>query len=254
MAIFVKVKTEYQKMMDMYTQGTGGGSGDDAEFTTWMDRDDTCVVTYLGGQNSLMYLSVVKMWDRMFSYVFADIKDALPDEADYYGDGDNGNENEDDDNDEMIVSQSKSASKIRANAKSTGVDKNMEQMLNIVRDMSMARKAANGHMSEILTLLKDGDDVVHSCSINDIEQTQRVIRNFQEDLAQQKEKKRKLDSNTDAGKSKIDKLKKSMKDTKKNIKIANEKLAQQMKQLKKAMGGDGSEDESSDSSDSNNSV
>jgi len=50
-------------------------------------------------------------------------------------------------------------------------------------------------------LLKDGDDVVHSCSINDIEQTQRVIRNFQEDLAQQKEKKRKLDSNTDAGKS-----------------------------------------------------
>ena len=47
----------------------------------------------------------------------------------------------------------------------------------------MARKAANGHMSEILTLLKDGDDVVHSGSINDIEQTQRVIRNFQEDLA-----------------------------------------------------------------------
>ena len=74
-AIFMKVKTEYQKMMDMYTQGTGGGSGDDAEFTTWMDRDDTCVVTYLGGQHSLMYLSVVKMWDRMFNYVFADIKD-----------------------------------------------------------------------------------------------------------------------------------------------------------------------------------
>jgi hypothetical protein len=41
-AIFMKVKTEYQKMMDMYTQGTGGGSGDDTEFTTWMDRDDTC--------------------------------------------------------------------------------------------------------------------------------------------------------------------------------------------------------------------
>jgi hypothetical protein len=260
-AIFIKVKTEYQKMMDKYTQGTGGGSGDDAQFTTWMERDDTCVVKYLEGQYSLLYLSVVKMWDRMFGHVFADVKDPLPDEAaigerydddDYIDYG-----NEDDDNDEMTSSRSRSASKRRANAKSPSVDKNMEKMLNIVGDMSKARKAASDHMSEILSLLKDGkdgDDAVHSGSINDIEQTQRVIRNFQDDLAKQKEKKRKLDSNTESGKSKIEKLKKSMKETKKNIKIANEKLAQQMKQLQKAMGGEGSAEESTDSSDSDNGV
>ena len=259
MAIFVKVKTEYQKMMDKYTQGTGGGSGDDAQFTTWMERDDTCVVTYLDSQYSLLYLSVVKMWDRMFGHVFADVKDPLPDESavgeHYDGDDYIGNGNEDDDNDEMTSSQSRSASKIRANAKSPSVDKNMEKMLNIVGDMSKARKAASDHMSEILSLLKDGkdgDDAVHSGSINDIEQTQRVVRNFQDDLAKQKEKKRKLDSNTESGKSKIEKLKKSMKDTKKNIKIANEKLAQQMKQLQKGMGGEGSAE--ADSSDSDNSV
>lgn len=67
---------------------------------------------------------------------------------------------------------------------------------------------------------------------------------------QQKEKKRKLDSNTDA--AKIDKLKKGMKDTKKNIRIANDMLAQQMKQLQKLMDGEGKEEESP--SDDDNSV
>ena len=63
-----------------------------------------------------------------------------------------------------------------------------------------------------------------------------------------------MDSDTDAGKSKFDKLKKDMKDTKKNIKIANDKLAQQMKQLKKFMSGEGSEEESNNSSNGNDSV
>jgi predicted nucleic acid-binding Zn-ribbon protein len=106
-------------------------------------------------------------------------------------------------------------------------------------------------MSEILSLLKDGDDKIHSLSMNDIEQTQRVIQNFQDVLARQKEKKRKLDSNTDA--AKIDKLKKGIKDTKKNIKIANDKLAQQMKQLEKSMNGEEKEEESSASSDGDDS-
>ena len=93
-----------------------------------------------------MYLSVVKMWDRMFNYLFADIKYPLPDGAavgkDYFGVSDNGNDKEDDEDDEQSrsTSQSRSASKIRA--KSPSVDKIMEQMLTVVREMSRACRTA----------------------------------------------------------------------------------------------------------------
>jgi hypothetical protein len=43
-----------------------------------MEQDDTSVVTYLFGQHSNLYFSLVKMWDRLYGYVFVNKKDQLP--------------------------------------------------------------------------------------------------------------------------------------------------------------------------------
>jgi hypothetical protein len=77
-AIFDKVAKEYHKMMEIYMKGTGGRPGAGENFHSWMECDDTCVVTYLYGQHSNIYLSLVKMWERSYGYVFVEKKEQLP--------------------------------------------------------------------------------------------------------------------------------------------------------------------------------
>jgi hypothetical protein len=55
-AIFKLVAKEYQAMMDKYMMGTGGGDGDEANFSNWWERDDTRTATYINGQNSNLCL------------------------------------------------------------------------------------------------------------------------------------------------------------------------------------------------------
>jgi hypothetical protein len=76
--VFQQAAKEYQAMMDLYMMGTGGGDGDDANFSNWWERDDTCTATYLHGQNSNLYLSLLYMWDKLYNFVFVAKKDPLP--------------------------------------------------------------------------------------------------------------------------------------------------------------------------------
>jgi hypothetical protein len=50
-------------MMDKYMMG---------------ERDDTRTATYINGQNSNLYLSLIYMWDKMYNFVFVEKKDPLP--------------------------------------------------------------------------------------------------------------------------------------------------------------------------------
>ena len=78
-AIYAKVDKEYKQAMDRYTQGTGGGPGADENFAAWEQRCETNVVTYTtGSQPSLIYLSVVHMWDKHYDFPFVTVKDTMP--------------------------------------------------------------------------------------------------------------------------------------------------------------------------------
>ncbi len=59
--VFQQAAREYQSMMDKYMMGTGGRDGDDANFLNWWERDDTRTATYINGQNSNLYLSLMYM-------------------------------------------------------------------------------------------------------------------------------------------------------------------------------------------------
>jgi hypothetical protein len=77
-AIFAKVDKEYKTAMDKYTMGTGGGSGANENFA-WQERDPTNVVTYSSGsQPCLIYLSVMHMWDKEYSFPYVSVQDSMP--------------------------------------------------------------------------------------------------------------------------------------------------------------------------------
>ena len=79
--------------------------------------------------------------------------------------------------------------------------------------------------------------------MNGIEQTQRVIKNFELDLEKQKGKKHKLE-NVGANNEKIQKLDSEIKSTKYMIKILRAELRRQMEEMGSALKGvDDSSDE-----------
>ena len=55
-AIFKLVRLEYNKAMEQYTMGTGGGPGAPENFNVWQERDPASVVGYIQ-QNAFIYLS-----------------------------------------------------------------------------------------------------------------------------------------------------------------------------------------------------
>jgi len=69
--------------MDKYMMGTGGGDGDDANFSNWWERDETRTATYINGQNN-----------KSYNFVFVEKRDPLPGHMGvgdiYNGDNDNG--------------------------------------------------------------------------------------------------------------------------------------------------------------------
>ena len=83
--------------------------------------------------------------------------------------------------------------------------------------------------------------------MNEIEQTQRVIKNFEVDLEKHKVKKKKLE-NVGANNDEIQKLDKEIKSIKNMIKIQRAELKGQMEEMGRAMKGldDSSDEENSD--------
>jgi hypothetical protein len=57
--VFQLAAKENQSMMDKYMMGTGGGDGDDANFSNWWEQGKTRTATYINGQNSNLYLSLM---------------------------------------------------------------------------------------------------------------------------------------------------------------------------------------------------
>ncbi len=113
--------------------------------------------------------------------------------------------------------------------RSPGFEKNsndVAELMSTMRDMAAARNAANETQKEILTLLNKHDqessneaEFGRGTTMNDIEQTQRVIHNFEADLATHKGKKQKLVVNIgdDKNDDRIQKLDKAIKSTKSMI-------------------------------------
>ncbi len=71
--------------MALYTMGTGGGPGAPENFNVWQERDPTSVVGYIQ-QNAFIYLSLVHIWDKKYSFPFVEVKAQLPSNA-AIGDG-----------------------------------------------------------------------------------------------------------------------------------------------------------------------
>ena len=105
--------------------------------------------------------------------------------------------------------------------------------------MVTARNAASETQKEILELLKRDHESSNGADINgggtmmnSIEQTQRVINNFESDLTALKAKKQKLVNNgggtNDENAEKIEKLITSIKDTKHMLKVTRDQLKRQI--------------------------
>jgi hypothetical protein len=170
-AIFDKVAREYHKMMELYMKGTGGGPGADEYFHNWMECDNTCVVTYLSGQHSNIYLSMVKMWDRSYGYVFVN-KDQLPGNV-CIGETYSGR---DDDEEDFVSSFSLGTT---PRGQRSGMENEMEKNSNQTRNLAASRKESSKNQREILALLKGDMDTStranHEGIMNDIEQTQWLL-------------------------------------------------------------------------------
>ena len=76
--IFAKLDKEYHMFMDKYTPGTGGRSSSDENYVAWQQRNECHVVNYTNQQASLIYLTVVHMWDKMYGFPFVSAKNSLP--------------------------------------------------------------------------------------------------------------------------------------------------------------------------------
>ena len=66
--------------MTKYTMGTGGGSGDDANYCIWKDRDSTAVSSY-SDQLSKLYLTPIYMMDKAAGFKMVKTKGPIPPNA-----------------------------------------------------------------------------------------------------------------------------------------------------------------------------
>ena len=242
--VFQLAAKEYQSMMDKYMMGTGGGDGDDANFSNWWERDETRTATYINGQNSNLYLSLMYMWDKSYNFVFVEKRDPLPGHMGigdiYNGDNDNGDGELEFDAVSSYGQSSMTTPKSRGGSPGFGKSSSdLAEMLSTMRHMVTARNAASEAQKEILELLKrdressDGADINGGGTMmNSIKQTQRVINNFESDLTALKAKKQKLVNNgggtNDENAEKIEKLKTSIKDTKHMLKVTRGQLKRQI--------------------------
>jgi hypothetical protein len=135
------------------------------------------VVTYLSGQHSNIYLSVVKMWDKSYGYMFVKKKEQLPEDVcigdTYSGRGDG---------DEGCISSFTLATTQRQRS---SMENEIEKIKSNMRDLATSRKESSETQREILALLKGDIDTsagANEGNMNDIDQTQRVIQNFEDDL------------------------------------------------------------------------
>jgi len=149
--VFQQAAKEYQSMMDKYMMGTGGGDGDDANFLNWWERDETCTATYINGQNSNLYLSLILMymWDKSYNFVFVEKRDPLPGHMGigdiYNGDNDDGDGELEFDAESSFGQSSMTTPKPRGSPGSGKSSSDSAEMLSTMRHMVTARNAPVKH-------------------------------------------------------------------------------------------------------------
>ena len=79
-SIFKSTMTDYNKIMHKYCEGTGGGSGDGADYCLWDLRDGTTVTSY-NEQLGKPYITPIFMWDKAAGFPMVKAKDPLPSHA-----------------------------------------------------------------------------------------------------------------------------------------------------------------------------
>jgi hypothetical protein len=72
--------TQYNKVMNTYTLGTGGGSGHPANFANWMDRDPLFFDDYDTNKKS-HYLTYIHMYNHQYDHPMVKINERLPCDA-----------------------------------------------------------------------------------------------------------------------------------------------------------------------------
>eukprot|EP00956_Cyclotella_meneghiniana_P038217 scaffold150376_cov62-Cyclotella_meneghiniana.AAC.1 len=77
MAVLAKFLTDYRAFTVKWLKETGGGSGSDATYVCWQDRDSCSSVSYLN-QIAHLYITPVYMCDKEFNYLLVEKKDNLP--------------------------------------------------------------------------------------------------------------------------------------------------------------------------------
>ena len=64
--------------MSDYTKNTGGDDGDDAVITIWQEREDTDILNSDRKLKNAVYLTVVHMYNKMYDFPLAVVKDGVP--------------------------------------------------------------------------------------------------------------------------------------------------------------------------------
>ena len=183
------------------------------------------------------------MWDKSYNFVFVEKRDPLPGHMGigdiYNGVNDNGDGELEFDAESSFSQSSMTTPKPRGSPGSGKSSSDLAEMLSTMRHMVTARNAASETQKEILELLKRDRESSNGADINgggtmmnSIEQTQRVINNFESDLTALKAKKQKLVNNgggtNDENAEKIEKLITSIKDTKHMLKVTRDQLKRQI--------------------------
>jgi hypothetical protein len=177
--IFKKMRTEYQKAMDKFTMGTGGGTGAPEGFSVWEERHAGYVVNY-DVQPCNIYLSLVYMWDKEYSFCFVDKKDPLPPDC-AIGDGWTGgnNNNEDDDNrnesgfDDRCTNNTPKL-KQRANKTTSSMKKSESNVVKMMEQLVSARKESQNSAGELVTLMRESKSTSNNSSESIVEQIDKA--------------------------------------------------------------------------------
>eukprot|EP00956_Cyclotella_meneghiniana_P000827 scaffold952_cov56-Cyclotella_meneghiniana.AAC.2 len=85
MTVLTKFLTEYRTFMMKWTKDTGGGSGSDATYTCWQERDVCSTVSYQH-QMAHLYITPVYMRDKEYSFLLVEKKDNLPKDCQFEDD------------------------------------------------------------------------------------------------------------------------------------------------------------------------
>ena len=68
----------YKMMMVKYTKDTGGGDGDSVACAVWQNRDEIGTVTYAPRAKLNVYLTIVHIWDKQYSFPLVVAKGDVP--------------------------------------------------------------------------------------------------------------------------------------------------------------------------------